>query len=153
MVVSYSEGKIKKIVSCESGSELVYYGSTCQALSVRLASHRRSYKTCLNNKKNWCSSYDVLQYQDAQIYLVIECSCENKEQLRRIEGKYIKEHDCVNKRIAGRTQKEYRQEYRPLYLAKNKEKIKEKCKEYYQKNKEKRAEADKILSGKQIKNI
>jgi hypothetical protein len=56
------------------------------------------------------------------------------------EGHYIRQYNCVNERIAGRTQKEYRQE--------NKEAIKEYDKEYYQQNKEAKAEYYKVYGKK-----
>jgi len=57
------------------------------------------------------------------------CPCDNKEELTKKEGEYIRSTDCINKQIAGRTQKEYRED--------NKEKVKEQRKEYYENNKDK----------------
>ena len=55
------------------------------------------------------------------------CSC--LDELRREEGKHIRAMDCVNRYVAGRTQKEWYED--------NKEQIKEYHKEYYKDNKEK----------------
>ena len=55
----------------------------------------------------------------------------SKDELRQLEGKYIRDMVCVNKRIEGRTKKEYYKdkiehitEYRNQYREKNKEEIK-----------------------------
>jgi gas vesicle protein len=50
-------------------------------------------------------------------------------ELNRREGEHIRNNNCINRYIAGRTKKEYRED--------NKEKIKEQKKEYYEDNKEK----------------
>jgi hypothetical protein len=52
--------------------------------------------------------------------------CENKEQLNKREGEIIREIGTLNKKIAGRTQKEY--------IEDNKDKIKEYKKEYQEKH-------------------
>jgi hypothetical protein len=59
-------------------------------------------------KKSKCSSKILFEkYNDVRIEL-IECfPCDNKEQLTKKEGEYIRKLDCVNKNIAGRTYKEY----------------------------------------------
>lgn len=97
----------------------VYVGSTVETLNIRLREHK-SHKNC--------TSREILKYSDAEIIL-IECyECEDEKQLKKREGEYQRQYDCVNIRIEGRTDKEYRQE--------NKEKIAEKDKKYRQKNKQ-----------------
>ena len=109
----------------------VYIGSTVETLKKRFSKHKCS-KTC--------SSREILKYDDAKIEL-LECyECENKEELRKKEGEYIRKYDCVNKKIEGRTDKEYRQENKEKiaeYYQENKEAVLEYQKEYYEKNKEK----------------
>jgi hypothetical protein len=70
--------------------------------------------------------------------------CENKEQLIKREGEIIREIATLNKRIAGRTQKEWvldnkhkMDQYYKEYREKNKNKIKEHKKEFYETNKDK----------------
>ena len=100
-------------------TDKVYIGSTVETLNIRFSKHKWS--------KN-CTSREILKYSDAKIEL-LECyECEDDEELRRREGQYQRQYDCINERIAGRTDKEYRQE--------NKEKIAEKDKKYRQKNKQ-----------------
>lgn len=133
----YNRAKIYKIVSYSNPEIPPYYGSTVQSLAMRLGGHRKNYKRWLNGKTRFVSSFKLLECEEYHIELVEEVCCENKDQLRRVEGKYIMDNECVNKCVAGRTMTEY---YRD-----NKEKINEKCAAYYQKNKEKQAE--KILCG------
>jgi LmbE family N-acetylglucosaminyl deacetylase len=60
--------------------------------------------------------------------LIENFPCNSKSELERKEGEHIRATRCVNKIVAGRTQKEYREE--------NKEKITSINKEWYQVNKE-----------------
>lgn len=154
--MDYKNAKIYKIVSYQTDD--IYIGSTCQPLYKRFGEHKKDYKNWLNTGKKYVSSYEILKYDDAHILLIEEFPCENKEQLRKKEGEYIRELKCVNKLIAGRTnrewfmdnkehiteyQKEYKeinkekiQEYNKQYLEMNKEKLKEDNKQYYQMNKD-----------------
>ena len=122
-MVNYNNGKVYMIESLTGGCR--YYGSTTQHLSKRMAAHR-NYMTQKNF--NYISSKEVIIFGDAKIFLVENCPCKTKEELLKKEGEYIRNNECVNKQIAGRTPKEYREE--------NKEQIQQKLKEYYSKNKE-----------------
>ena len=101
---NYANGKVYMIESLSSG--LVYYGSTVESLSQRLAKHKHSMKT-----RN-CSSKQVLIYDDAKIVLIELVECKSKEELLAKEAHYIRNNECVNKRIEGRTMKEYLKTYR-----------------------------------------
>jgi hypothetical protein len=134
----YQHSKIYKIWS--PSKNLVYYGSTVQTISQRLTDHLTKYKT--NNRGN-CSSCLVLDCEDYRIELVEYYPCNNKQQLLKKEGEYIKNNKCVNERIAGRTPKEYKKEhaqhgieYRKNYRENHKEELKEKNKIYSKENKE-----------------
>jgi predicted RNA-binding Zn-ribbon protein involved in translation (DUF1610 family) len=61
--------------------------------------------------------------------LLYEGEFETEDDLHRMEGEYQRKIDCVNKRIEGRTDKEYNHQYH----LDNKDKIKQ----YYQDNKNK----------------
>jgi hypothetical protein len=80
--------------------------------------HKNDFK-CGKN----VSSKQIVCYEDAKILLVETCPCNNKEELAKAEGNYIKNNECVNKYIPSRTNKEYRED--------NKEYVKEYLKEYY----------------------
>lgn len=118
----YANGKIYKIIS-PSHPELVYFGSTVQALSRRMSGHRRDNA---DNKLN-IQSKQILKYDDAKIILVQSFPCDSKEELTAKEAEYIKNNDCVNKVVPGRTGKEYRDD--------NKEKLEQNRKKYYDENK------------------
>ena len=120
----YSKGKIYKIVS-DSEPDKVYIGSTIQPLYKRLGGHVKDYKRFLDGKSNYITSFDLLKNNDYQILLIENVSCESKEELCKKEGEYIRKYknndeleECINKRIEGRTQKEYSFD--------NKDKIKDK---------------------------
>ena len=115
----YKNGKIYKLWSPE-GNE-IYIGATIQPL----------YKRFHHHKSARGSSSKILfeKYNDVRIELVEEYSCDNKEQLTKREGEHIRNTNCINKNVAGRTQKEYNED--------NKEKISEQKKEYRENNKDK----------------
>ena len=168
------KGKIYKIYSIDENINDVYYGGTIQPLSNRMAGHRRNYKRWKDGKtKNYCSSYQLFDKYGIDkfiIELVESVECDTKEELHMREGYYIKNNNCVNKNIAGRTKKEYKKqyyidnivelteynkqykkqyyidniveliEYNKQYYIENKEKITKHKQQYYLDNKEKIAE-------------
>ena len=117
----YQRGKIYT-VRCYDDDTLIYVGSTIQPLSARMATHR-SNKTCslyqyVNG--NWDNWY---------IELYEEYPCNNKQILEKREGEIIRLIGNINKKIEGRTTKEYYED--------NKKIINEKYKQYYEANKKK----------------
>ena len=129
---NYQLGKIYAIRSYLTDE--VYIGSTCSPLSARMSGHRSAYKLYLEGKGNNVSSYEVLQHGDAFIELLEEFPCANRVQLCKREGELIRATDCVNKNVAGRTRKQYRDDHKvgiKQYRKDNKDKIKQ----YYQDNK------------------
>ena len=117
----YQNGTIYKLWCVDN--DLVYYGSTVQPLYQRLHHHKCKSNDC-KSKLLFESSTDV------RIELVEKFACNDKNELNAREGYYIRNYDCVNKKVSGRTQKEYRQEH--------KEEIAEYNKQYHQENKEER---------------
>jgi adenylate kinase family enzyme len=119
----YSLGKIymvyPKVDNADEGD--VYYGSTTVTLSRRMSEHR--------NSKRCKILFDKYGVENCFIELVEEYPCETKEQLNRKEGEYIRANKCINKNIAGRTQKEW--------LRDNSDKMKQVYKEYRIDNKDK----------------
>jgi len=107
----YQKGKIYRIIS--PSKNLVYYGSTTQTLSRRLIAHIKRKND--NNERQYTSTI-ILDCEDYKIELVEEYPCNNKEQLDKKEGEYIKANECVNKRIEGRTKIEYDKEHREQKL-------------------------------------
>ena len=139
---NYQNSKVYMLESLTSG--LVYYGSTTQSLNMRLAEHRRSKKSFEEGKRNNVTSFKVLEHDDAKIILVCNCPCNSKEELLAIEASYIRNNDCVNKNIPGRTAAQYYQDNREKcdratkqYRVNNKERISTQNKQYRMDNKEK----------------
>ncbi len=127
----YQRGKIYT-VRCYDDDSLIYVGSTIDKLSARMAKHRYD-KTCslyqyVNNNFNgdWNNLY---------IELYEEYPCNNKQLLEKREGEITRLIGNINKRIEGRTKKEWTEE--------NKEHCKKKKKEYRNDNKEKLKEYEK----------
>ena len=113
----YQNGKIYKIT--DNAYTECYIGSTTQPLCNRMAEHRKSYKAFKNGTYHFVSLYDLFDkfgVENCKIELVAETPCETKEQLRKIEGEYIRKEDCINKRIEGRTAKDYYYEHREQLL-------------------------------------
>ena len=148
-MLDYTKGKIYSIRSHKT--DLVYIGSTIQSLSVRIGEHRSKYNKFIKNGKIGCSSIEIFKLDpNPYIELIINFSCSCKEELRKEEGKYIRKIKCVNKNIAGRTKKEWREdnkeklkEYNKEYIKEHIEDHKEYNKKYYEDNKEKRKEKNK----------
>ena len=159
----YQNGKIYKIT--DIGYNKCYIGSTCEELSMRMARHRAHFKHFLRgDKKSHIRSFDLFNeygIENCKIELVEYFKCDSLQELRRREGEHIKNNDCVNKYLAGRTMKEYKQDNKDIidkylkeyyqsnkekiqaYCFDNKEKIQEYQKEYYEVNKEKLTDAQK----------
>ena len=103
----YQKGKIYKLWSPQGTEDEIYFGSTCNELRYRKYGHKR--------KDNKCQSKILFQkYDDVRIELVEEYSCNNKAELEKKEGEYIKNNKCLNKCIAGRTEQEYYQDNKEI---------------------------------------
>ena len=153
--MDYKNGKIYKIT--DIAYTKMYIGSTCQSLSKRLSKHKASYKTWKDGKRSKTTSFDLFEefgIENCKIELIENYECNCKDELQKKEGDHIKNNDCVNKIIVGRTKKEYKEankdkikEYQKEYYIDNKDKIleyreanKDKMKEYQQANKDKISE-------------
>ena len=142
----YGTGKIYKIV--DTAYTDCYIGSTIMTLSSRMALHRRDYKQYKAGQAGYVSSYalfDMYGVDNCKIELIEDYPCESREQLAKREGYHIKQEECINKCVAGRTVKEWheehredRKEYYKNYRETNKEKKKTTDKAYYEANREAR---------------
>lgn len=141
----YSKGQIYKIV--DNGQHLCYIGSTIQPLCVRIASHKRCYKSYLNNNKgHYVSVYSIFDkygVDNCKILWVKDFPCNSKKELEKEEGNIQKENECVNKVVAGRTMEQYYQDTKEdkkmasrLYHQNNRERSNNKKKQTYQENRE-----------------
>jgi predicted GIY-YIG superfamily endonuclease len=128
-MVNYSQAKVYKIVDNTNGN--IYVGSTCEpTLARRLSGHVSNYKTYLNGKGCYYTSYQILENNNYEIVLIEKCeNITTRDELKARERHYIETLTCVNKVIPLRTTKERREDNRDVILKKKKE--------YYHANKEK----------------
>jgi hypothetical protein len=108
--MNYKRSKIYAIRSHQT--DKIYIGSTTSSLAKRFFNHKKDYNQYILGAKHYITSFELLQYEDVYIELLEEYPCENKMVLHRREGELIRSNNCVNKFIAGRTAKEYKDEYR-----------------------------------------
>jgi hypothetical protein len=137
--MDYTKGKIYKIT--DNAYTKMYIGSTIQPLCKRFAHHKAKYlkwKNGSNHKLTVFEIFDEFSIENCKIELIENYSCNSKEQLEQKEGDHIRINDCVNKRIEGRTKKQYtkdtteiRKEYKKKYYQENKGKLIEKSTNYY----------------------
>lgn len=140
--MDYQNGKIYKIVDLATNE--TYYGSTTQSLAKRLGAHKEKYNAHINDRsKKYYTSFEIIKNNNYNIYLCENHPCTSREELRRKEGEYILNNECVNKRVAGRTCKENYLAKHEYYLDKAKEYreangdiINEKQRQNYSENKE-----------------
>ena len=126
----YENGKIYRIT--DVGYNKCYIGSTCEELSQRMARHRYKYTQYLKGKKyrnTVFKMFDDFDVENCKIEWIEDYPCNSKKELEAREGYYIKNSKCVNKRVEGRTDKEYRDD--------NKEREQERHKKYYEENQDK----------------
>jgi len=144
--MDYKNGKIYIIRNYIN--DLVYVGSTTQSLSKRFSVHKASMKNKRKCNYEIYKAFEELEIENFYIELVEEYQCDNKEQLCKKEGEYIRKFDSYkngyNMRIEGRSKNEYGKVYREehkdqmkKYRDDNKDKKKEYDKEYSEENKEK----------------
>lgn len=125
------EGKIYKITNI--GYNECYYGSTIQSLAKRMASHRKNYKEYKMGKNKFITSFNLFDkygLENCKIELVENFDCNTREQLNQREGYWIRNNECLNKNIPGRTFEDLKQ-YMKDYREEHKEEIQKKKKEYY----------------------
>jgi group I intron endonuclease len=127
MSQDFGKGKIYKITN--DYNDEVYIGSTCDLLTKRFSKHKNDSK---NEKKKNSPIYKLMNeigYERFRIELIENYPYQDKYQLIQREGHYIREIGTLNKKIEGRTKKQYYEH--------NKDKILENKKEYYEANKDK----------------
>lgn len=133
----YQNGKIYKIT--DNGYNLCYYGSTVQTLSNRLSGHKRHYTRYQAGNHHTISVFKLFDdygVENCKIELVELFPCNSKIELLQREGHHIKNNDCVNRIVSGRTKEEY-------YID-NKERILERVKDNQQRNTDRTKERQKV---------
>ena len=124
--MDYKNGRIYQIRN--TFDDDVYVGSTCQALSKRMAWHRENRKATAKQHRPIYVKMKEYGVECFYIELIEEYPCENKEQLRKREGHFIREIATLNMCQAGRTNREYKLD--------NHEQILLQGKQYYESHKE-----------------
>ena len=124
----YNNGKIYKIIN--NIDDIVYIGSTTQTLKRRYSSHKCSYLSYMRGIHKYYTAFSIFDkgINNCKIELIENFPCDNRAELEYREKYYIKQFNCINKNIPGRTKKEYNDD--------NKEHIKEHTKKYREDNKE-----------------
>ena len=107
MPINYQEGKIYKIYNTINDD--IYVGST----TLKLCERMRDQRNCVNNK----IKKDRLLYKafrehgvdNFHIELIEKCPCNDRDELRRTEGEYIRSlNPSLNMNIAGRTRGDWK---------------------------------------------
>jgi hypothetical protein len=106
----YANGKIYRIVSNKTATQ--YIGSTAETLQQRLKLHESAYKVYQRTKKNYTTSFDILESNDYRIELLEDYPCKNRQELEAREGHHIKNNPCINHSVAGRTRKQYNHDHK-----------------------------------------
>eukprot|EP00438_Fugacium_kawagutii_P014876 Skav225065 [mRNA] locus=scaffold2293:78966:79457:+ [translate_table: standard] len=123
----YENGKIYKVV--DIGYNKCYIGSTCESLSKRMQRHRDNYskyrKGTLNKRVSVIDIFEEYGTENCKIELIENYPCENREELLKREGHFVKNTVCVNKVLPHRTYDELKANARAYYYE-NKERILEK---------------------------
>ena len=134
----------------------IYIGSTMQKyISQRFGDHLKHYRKYLRGERTYISSFKIIELGDAYVELIEDCGDISVMELRKKEGEKIRdEKNCVNKYIAGRSQREYVEEnieklkeYKKDYYCENRDKIMKRSTEYNKKNNKKRCEKIKCVCG------
>ena len=131
---NYNKTKIYKIWSLLG--DKIYIGSTTKEyLSQRMTAHRNDYQKWKRSNKKYMSSFilfDEYGIENCLIELLEAKECNNIHEARQLEGGYIRTLDCVNKRIAGRSDKDSMTEH----YNNNREQLIDRANQFYKNNKE-----------------
>ena len=107
-MVDYSKAKIYKVLN--DVDDDVYIGATCQSLSIRMVGHRKARTSTKHKNYKLYRKMNEIGVEHFYIELFKETPCDNKEQLRAIEGDYIRKYGTLNSNIAGRTREEWNEQ-------------------------------------------
>jgi len=136
----YKNGKIYQLVCYETGE--IYVGSTARDLEDRLDEHK--------SPSNTCYSKQIINRGNYYIELLETYPCNSQFELEVKESEYQRAIECINRRIARRTNAEWRQDnketlkaYKLMYYKNNKSYISERSKPYRLENAEKIAKYNK----------
>ena len=126
----YTRGKIYKIIS----GDKTYIGSTTQlTLARRLSEHHSGYKQWKKGNARFITVFELIETGQYEIILIELFSCQSKDELHARERFWIETTHCVNKVIPNRKMEEWYNdnkerlvEVNKIYRDTNKELIKKK---------------------------
>ena len=120
MPVDYKNGKIYELINTET-NERIYIGSTTSTLKKRLSNHKSCIKNPRRNFHSYCKDNNI----QIDIKLIIDYPCNSKKELEKKEGEYIRPFfdKIQNKRIEGRTKKDYYQDKKKRNIINNTKRI------------------------------
>ena len=149
-------GRIYQMVNMMTNEK--YVGATFSPLHKRLYDRRKYYKQWLRGKfdsdrKLFQNIYNY-GWECFRMELLEEVEVENKQELFKIEGDWIRKLDTFKNGLNSTGySKEELQERRKTYKEKNKDKIAQQNKKYREKNKEKIQQKNKICREKNKETI
>ena len=128
--MDYKNGKIYSLRSYQTND--IYIGSTCSPFNKRIYKHKNNYKRWKEGKYAYITAFEIIKYDDCYIELIDLYPCNSKIELHKRHGELIRDMECVNKIIPGRTGKQYKidhqdkiKQYRKQHYINNQDKIKE----------------------------
>ena len=125
----YQQAKIYKLWCPDN--DLVYIGSTVQTLAQRKGKHKQ------DTNKQSCRSYLLFESgSEVKIELIEKFPCDDKMELLKREGEWIRKLKCVNVQIQGRTPAQYREDTK-VHIKERNDSYKDYKKEWYLTNKAK----------------
>ena len=119
------KGYIYKIFSMSTNK--IYIGSTNKDINIRYKQHKKAYDNYIDGNSDYCTSYQIIKYNDSKIEIVREVETTTSLELKKLESEEVyKNCDiCVNfvynnklKQLKELKKEEYKQK---LLLIKNKE--------------------------------
>lgn len=123
----HQKSLIYKITSPSTND--IYIGSTINLLCLRKTLHKYHYKLYLENRFNYIKAFDIIKYFDWKIEIIEYYPVNSIKKLHQREGWFIKNTpNCINNRVAGRTNKEYQLENRQLINQRARERYQQKIK-------------------------
>ena len=136
MTMNYAKSKVYKIWS--PIGDKIYIGSTTKEyLSQRMTAHRSGYAKWKRGTYPLMMSYKLLDeygVQNCQIELIEAKECKSKDELRQLEGHYIRTMTCINKVIPDRTHVEYLETHKDHIASKNRAYIRNHKEQYAEHN-------------------
>ena len=112
-------------------NDMTYVGSTAQSPSKRLKCHESTTK----NKTNKARASKIIETGNYKHEILEIVMFNNRTELNKVEAKYVKLYNAINKYVPARTDAEYEQdnkEQRRAYQKQHADKIKTYQKQYHQ---------------------